>query len=155
MLPGKITSLCHWLTVHICCEQRVENAKWLKSSGIQSEGWDSRLVLGCKWMVAFFLKSQSFSWVTCCLYCSFDENRKVNLKKIAGDNKRHQEAIRWSLHLNKFLESTLSRVDLQIELFSFVMRLIMNCINALAACCHFSIFLGSFLYQRANLPRER
>ena len=80
--------------------------------------------------------------------------KKVNKKKIAGDNKRHQEATRWSLHLNKFLESTLSRVDLQIEPFYFVMRLIMNCIKALAACLAviplFSLALFSISAQ--NLP---
>ena len=35
--------------------------------------------------------------------------------------------------------------------FSFVMRL--NRMNALAACCHFSIFIGSFLYQLAKPPQ--
>ena len=33
----------------------------------------------------------------------------------------------------------------------FVMRL--NRMNAPAACCHFSIFIGSFLYQRAKPPQ--
>ena len=33
----------------------------------------------------------------------------------------------------------------------FVMRF--NRMNALAACCHFSIFIGSFLYQRAKPPQ--
>ena len=35
-------------------------------------------------------------------------------------------------------------IELQLEPFSFVMRL--NCMNAPAACYHFSIFIGSFLY---------
>ena len=29
----------------------------------------------------------------------------------------------------------------------------LNRMNALAACCHFSIFIGSFLYQRAKPPQ--
>ena len=36
-------------------------------------------------------------------------------------------------------------------IFSFVMRL--NRMNAPAVCCHFSIFIGSFLYQRAKPPQ--
>ena len=45
-----------------------------------------------------------------------------------------------------------------IEPFSFVMRLNrMNtpaaCCLLPAACCHFSIFIGSFLYQRAKPPQ--
>ena len=35
--------------------------------------------------------------------------------------------------------------------FSFVTRL--NRMNALAAYCHFSIFIGSFLYQLAKPPQ--
>jgi len=34
----------------------------------------------------------------------------------------------------------------------FIKRTIFFC-NALAACCHFSIFVGSFLYQRAKPPQ--
>ena len=34
----------------------------------------------------------------------------------------------------------------------FINRTIFFC-NALAACCHFSIFIGSFLYQRAKPPQ--
>ena len=34
----------------------------------------------------------------------------------------------------------------------FINRTIFFC-NALAACCHFSIFIGSFLYQRARPPQ--
>ena len=37
-------------------------------------------------------------------------------------------------------------------IFSFVMRL--NRMNALTACCHFSISIGSFLYQRAKPPQR-
>jgi len=29
----------------------------------------------------------------------------------------------------------------------------LNRMNALAACCDFSIFIGCFLYQRAKLPQ--
>ena len=38
-----------------------------------------------------------------------------------------------------------------MEPFSFVIRL--NRMNVPAACSHFSVFVGSFLYQRAKPPQ--
>ena len=52
-------------------------------------------------------------------------------------------------HLNKFLESTLSPVDLQIKPFYFVVRLIINCMSFLYF--HWFFFLSARKTSQGNV----
>ena len=66
-------------------------------------------------------------------------------------NKIYKDILSAGAHQMEPPSLLISWVDLQIEPFSFVMRL--NRMNAPAARCHFSILIGSSLYQRAKPPQ--
>ena len=81
------------------------------------------------------------------------KKNRIATQSFSGSVACGEEPIRWSLHPHWFLELILSRV----EFFCYALES-----HGCACCllfvvsqcyCHFSIFIGSFLFQRAQPPQ--